>query len=311
VRAILLLSVVALLAACGALPHDGPSSGSLPKQAAQSILSPTAQAKGKYAIVDLDYAVTQQIVAHPPEELVGLARASSSAATDQIAEGDALAINIVEAGGGLFSRSSDSSGGVAQGMSLPRVIVDEAGDVSVPFGGVVHIAGLNPRQAAEAIRVSLRRRAVDPQVSVTVLDSRANSVVVLGEVRNSGHFQLAAHNDRLLDVIASAGGATRPAADLRVTVVRGGMTASAPLSLLMSDAQQNIRLAPQDQIRIVYEPRKFSTFGAFGRSGQDSIADDTLQERWGGPAAWTPIRPMPPPCWCFDLNGPMLRPLWA
>ncbi len=259
------------LGACSSLPHDGPTARSVPRDAAKH--APL------YALVDLDYGVTQQIVSHPPAALVGLATASSRTPTDLIAEGDALAVSVFEAGaGGLFSRNSDfaqAAGGDTQ-QALPRLMVDADGDLEIPFAGAVHVAGLRPAQAAEAIRDALRKRAVNPQVVVTVLDSRANSVALIGEVRSPGHFLLSPHNDRLLDVLASAGGPTKSPADLAVIVNRGASYAEVSLATLMTRADQNIRLAPGDQVRVVDRPRKYSTFGAFARNSQTLIEDDSL-----------------------------------
>jgi polysaccharide export outer membrane protein len=109
-----------------------------------------------------------------------------------------------------------------------------------------------------------------------VVESHANSVSVLGEVKTSGHFPLSPHNDRLLDVLASAGGPTRPPRDLRVVVSRSGRFADAPLNQVLDDPRQNIRLEPQDQIRVLDKPRKYSTFGAFFRDTQTLIEDDDV-----------------------------------
>src|SRR5579859_7348160 len=261
-RASAVLALLAL-AGCSTLPHDGPSTRSVPRQAARA-----GHPAALYALVDLDYAVTQQIAAHPAIALAGLAPQSSQAANDLIAEGDALGVSVFEAGGGgLFSHTPEivqlTTGDSQQ--TLPRLIVDTEGDLVIPFAGPVHVAGLRPGQAADVIRQALRKRAVDPQVTVTVLDSRANSVTIIGEVRNAGHFLLSPHNDRLIDVLASAGGPTKPPADLAVTVYRGGRYAEASLAALLAEPDQNIRLAPGDQIRVVDRPRKYSTFGAFGR----------------------------------------------
>lgn len=266
-------AIVLLLAlgACSTLPHDGPSTRSVPRDATHG--------KALYALVDLDYGVTQQIAAHPPVALVGLARQSSQAATDLIAEGDVLSVSVFEAGaGGLFARSIETtqltSGDTQQ--TLPRVVVDPDGDLVIPFAGPVHVAGLRPADAAEAIRQALRRRAINPQVLVTLVDSRANSVAVIGEVRSPGHFLLSPHNDRLIDVLASAGGPTKPPADLAVIVNRGAGYAEVSLAALMTQADQNIRLAPGDQVRVVGRPRKYSTFGALLHDSQTLIEDDNL-----------------------------------
>jgi polysaccharide biosynthesis/export protein len=264
------------LAGCNSLPQDGPSTQSLPRHAARA-----GHPAALYALVDLNYAVTQQIAAHPAIALAGLAHDSSSAPNDLIAEGDALGVSVFEAGGaGLFGRTPTAESlqlttGDSQ-QTLPRLIVDAEGDLVIPFAGPVHVAGLRPGQAADVIREALRRRAVDPQVTVTVLDSHANSVAIIGEVRNAGHILLSPHNDRLMDVLASAGGPTKPPADLAVVVYRGARYAEVSLAGLMDRPDQNIRLAPGDQIRVVDRPRKYSTFGAFGKDSQTLIEDDSL-----------------------------------
>src|SRR6185312_8172368 len=44
----------------------------------------------------------------------------------------------------------------------------------------------------------------------------------------------------------------------------------------LRDEQQNVRLAPRDQVRLVYQPRKFSTFGALGRAAQIPLEDEKV-----------------------------------
>jgi polysaccharide export outer membrane protein len=229
-----------------------------------------------YAVVDLDYAATQKIAAYPPVVLAGLTGGSSDRPHDLIADGDALAISVFEPGQqSLFGRASpQATGSVPE--TFPKLIVDRTGGVEIPFAGVVHVAGYTSDEAAEVIRRALRGRAVDPQVTVTLIDSRANSVIVLGEVRASGHILLTPHNDRLLDVIATAGGPTRPLPDLEVQVLRGDRSVEANMASILTNPQENIRLAPQDQIRVLYQPRKYSTFGALGRISQVPIEDNRL-----------------------------------
>ena len=276
VRFAILLSCLGLCA-CSIIPDDGPSSRSI--QATQT------RPAVRYGLVDLDFAATQQIAAHPPQALTGLANISSDARNDLIGPGDKLAISLFEATStGLFGRSTDlgtsdhlqSASTAGSEETLPHVTVDRNGAITVPYGGEVNIAGLTPQQAEEAIRRSLRSKAIDPQVTLTVTDSPANSVDILGSVRNSGHFMLSPYRDRLLDMLASAGGPTEQPADLLIVISRGRTSAEGVLSDIMADPTQNIRLAPQDEITVLDRPRKFSTFGALGRSDQIAITDSSL-----------------------------------
>jgi polysaccharide export outer membrane protein len=261
-----LLSILLLgLGACSILPNDGPSSRSIAKGA--------AQADPHYALVDLTFEVAQRVASEPDVVLAGLSAEESHEPTDRLAAGDVLTISVFEAGaGGLFARPPDM--GVNSQATFPKLVVDPGGFLTIPFAGQVHVAGLTPLEAEAAIRQSLRGRAIDPQINLTVTDSRANSVIVLGEVRNSGHVPLTPHNDRLFDAIASAGGPTRPPADLMVFVQRGALSADVPMSVLLARPSDNIRLAPQDQVRVLYRPRRYDIFGALGHITQTVIEDD-------------------------------------
>jgi polysaccharide export outer membrane protein len=44
----------------------------------------------------------------------------------------------------------------------------------------------------------------------------------------------------------------------------------------MNDPDQNVRLAPRDEVRLIYHPRKYSSFGALTRDSEVAIEDDTL-----------------------------------
>lgn len=285
-RNILLLTSALMIGACTVLPHDGPS--------ARMVKEGAAQKASSYALVNLDYRTTQEIAAEPPAMFKGLEGGSSAAPVDLIAAGDVVSVSVLEAGmSGLFARPSELAGGNTP-ASFPRLVVDSRGILSIPFAGDVAVAGRTPKEAADLIRQALHGRAVDPQVTVTVLESKANSVVVIGDVRSAGLFPLSPNADHLLDAIAAAGGATTSAtgptkqpSDIVVTVARGDRYASARLSQILRDASQNIRLAPHDQIRVLYTPRKYSTFGALGHNTETLIEDErvTLAEavsRGGG-----------------------------
>lgn len=258
--------MTAVLAGCTTLPHDGPSARSVAE---------SAQAGAPYAVVDLDYRVSQIVAAEPPPVLAALAPVSSSAPVDLIGQGDILSVQVFQPGMGP-SPSDDNTTPSDGRQSFPKLAVDNQGRVSVPYAGDVRVAGLTASQAAQAIRAALRGRAVNPQVTVFIEANLSNAVTVMGEVRNAGRFPLSANQDRLLDILAAAGGSTKPAADTAVNVVRGSQSVTATLAQLLANPQENVRLAPHDQVRVIYRPRKFSTFGAFARASQVAIEDDSL-----------------------------------
>jgi len=262
-RTILPLAIVAILGGCSTLPRDGPSGASVDAGAT------TASALGSYALVPLTYEVTERMKQVPPQFFGTLAAGSSDQPADVIGEGDTLAISIFDPSGSLFGGTlgaGSSSGRNAATMSggnqaLPGATVDRTGSVTIPFGGQVRVQGLTSTQAAAAIRRALVGKVANPQVLVSIAGNASNTVNVLGDVRQPGRAPLGVNSDRILDVIAAAGGSARTTDDLTISIQRGGQTYTAPLSAVTTEFGENVRLQRGDVINVQYKPRRFSTFG--------------------------------------------------
>lgn len=276
-----------VLTGCAAIPSDGPSGRAVTQGAGGGHASP-------YVLIKLDYRVAQTVSSAPRRLSLSLAGASSAERDDIIREGDTLVVSIYEASGAQVFGGDAPLAGAATRQDLPTSprLVGLDGYISLPFAGHIHVAGLTPDQASEAIRAAVRRQFDNPQVLVDVTSSSANSVSVLGDVRNVNRFRLTPHSDRLVDVIAEAGGPTLPYQDIMVEIVRGTQSVKAPMSEVMDDPAENIRLAPHDQVRLLPNERKYSVFGAFGRVTQTPITDPHLSlaaaiSRAGGLDTWT------------------------
>jgi len=262
-RTILPLAIVAILGGCSTLPRDGPSGASVDAGAT------TASALGSYALVPLTYEVTERMKQVPPQFFGTLAAGSSDQPADVIGEGDTLAISIFDPSGSLFGGTlgaGSSSGRNAATMSggnqaLPGATVDRTGSVTIPFGGQVRVQRLTSTQAAAAIRRALVGKVANPQVLVSIAGNASNTVNVLGDVRQPGRAPLGVNSDRILDVIAAAGGSARTTDDLTISIQRGGQTYTAPLSAVTTEFGENVRLQRGDVINVQYKPRRFSTFG--------------------------------------------------
>ena len=74
--------------------------------------------------------------------------------------------------------------------------------------------------------------------------------------------------DRLLQIIAAAGGATAPVHETFVQVSRGGVTATIPLEQLVADPAEDLYAQPGDVITLARMPQTFSVFGATGRNAE-------------------------------------------
>ena len=264
------LMILALLAGCSTLPRDGPSGANVVRQGT------TSERQGDYAIVDLDFALSERLKLAPPQTFGTLVGASSQAPVDLIGVGDVIAVSIFEPNGSLFARGSSTSGPVPSTQNLPPLTVDRNGAVPIPYAGTVSIQGLTPSEASEAIRRALRGKVANPQVIVTLATNASHGVTLLGEVRSPGRQPLTANSNRLLDVLSAAGGPTRSIHDVTVQVQREGQTFSAPLAIVTTAFNENIRLQRGDQVNLVYKPRRFSSFGAFNAVRQTDLPPGPL-----------------------------------
>ncbi|MEN5053333.1 polysaccharide biosynthesis/export family protein [Brevundimonas naejangsanensis] len=263
------LLIVALLAGCSTLPRDGPSG----RNVVQGASSP--ERAGDYALIDLDFALSERLKAAPPPSFSTLALASSDAPTDIIGIGDTLAVSVFEPGGGLFSGMGTTTA-TSGAQMLPPLVVGRTGAVPIPFAGEVNVQGLTPSQAAAAVRRALIGKVANPQVIVTIGANASNAVTVLGDVRNPGRQPLSSNHDRLLDVIAAAGGPSRSLYDIDVRIQRDDKVYTAPLSIVTTEFNENVRLQRGDQVNLVHKPRRFSSFGAFNAVARSELPSGPL-----------------------------------
>ena len=91
--------------------------------------------------------------------------------------------------------------------------VDTDGNLALPVGGLVHVAGLNAEAAATAVEKKLRDEDIvkEPHATVFIIEYATQGVSVLGEVNKPGVYPLLGSHG-LLDLISAAGGSTPNAA---------------------------------------------------------------------------------------------------
>ncbi len=74
--------------------------------------------------------------------------------------------------------------------------------------------------------------------------------------------------DRLLPIIAAAGGAKTPVRETFVRLSRGGVTATIPLEQLVADPAEDLYAQPGDVVTLLRVPQTFSVLGATGRNAE-------------------------------------------
>jgi polysaccharide export outer membrane protein len=152
------------------------------------------------------------------------------------------------------------------GTRVPDQQVGSDGAISVPYAGRIKVADRTPSEVARRVEELLGPKALEPQALVVIKRSVANSVSVGGEVIGGKRVPLSAGGDRLLQVIAAAGGARAPVHDTFVRLSRAGVTATLPLARVVSDPAQDIFVEPGDVLTVVRRPQTFTVFGAVGRN---------------------------------------------
>jgi polysaccharide export outer membrane protein len=145
-------------------------------------------------------------------------------------------------------------------------MVDDEGRIVVPFVGSLPVAGMSPKQVERQITGRLAGMAHQPQVLVQLSRNSNTTVTVVGEVANTTRVPLTPRGERLLDILASAGGTRQPVGKMTIQITRGTQITSMPLERVIRDPQQNVRLQAGDIVTALFQPYSFTALGATGRN---------------------------------------------
>jgi polysaccharide biosynthesis/export protein len=228
---------------------------------------------GQYDPKNLVYALvrvtprTVDILAAENRQIAGEFPDRRGPAAVRFGVGDVLGITIFESGpGGLFTAPQ---GGANPGnyITLPNQAVDDRGNISVPYAGTLRAKGRTAVEIQQAIVSALKDSALKPQALVSLVDQRASSYSVLGEVKAGGQYAVSASGERLLEAIARAGGLSGPGNGSWVLLEREGRRALVPFGAIVDVPANNIYVRAHDIIYIFNEPQTFLAFGAVGTTG--------------------------------------------
>jgi polysaccharide biosynthesis/export protein len=255
---------------CAFFPANGPLSWDI-----QSGVSPTVP----YALVKLSPATIDVIAAHEPKGLAGAFTDRRPPQNITFGIGDVIDITIFEAAaGGLFI---PLEAGVRPGnfVTLPPQIVDNNGNITVPYAGLIKANGRTNVQVQNDIIEKIKNRAIEPQVVVALEQQRTSLISVIGEVNTPLRFAMPATGaqDRVLDAITRAGGIKDPGYATWVMLERGGKRATVPFENLVMDAHNNIFVLPGDRIYVYQEQQKFMAFGALNINVAGALPGDRGQ----------------------------------
>jgi polysaccharide export outer membrane protein len=269
-------ATAALISGCSILPTSGPSAYAISTQESQD------NDPGGYLLVDIDERVASICAAQPRGSLKVFADFRPSPDL-RIGIGDSVSVTIWEASsGGLFSAAVGERGSTSgsRTATLPDQVVPKDGTIQVPYAGRLKVAGQTPADVEKLVVDRLQGKAIEPQAVVTISRNTSNTVSVTGEVVGGMRVPLTVKGDRLLDVIASAGGIRVPAHESFVKLTRRNSTISVAFNTILANPQENIFMRPDDIITVVREPQKFTAFGSTGMNASVTFdaAGITLEE---------------------------------
>ena len=266
------LLCAALVAGCGFLPGSGPREQVINSNAS-AVLSNTGETVGyEYVVVDVTRAILPLMSGDPQNEFRTFGASRSGPPSIRLGPGDVIRVTVFESQtGGLFL-PDDAGARPGNFVQLPPQRVDQEGRISVPFAGVIPAAGQTPTAIERVIRSRLEGRAIEPEVSVEIVEQNFSRFSVIGRVAGSGTFALREGGVRVLEAIAQAGGISGPAAGTFVTLRRGNRSVKVAYSAITENAGENIYLAPGDVLEVSVDDRSFFAFGATGLIGNFDFA---------------------------------------
>lgn len=254
----------ALLSACSSFGGSGPSRATVLDAADKPVGS------AAISVVPLTDDVARQLITADRLQRFSELFGETDVMGSFIGPGDVLEISMWEAPPAVLFGSALLSGAVATSQTLtqPGQVVDANGMITVPFAGQIRAAGRTPAQIEQEIVARLRGKAHQPQAAVRLVRNQATNVTVVGDVGSSGRVPLTPKGERLLDVLATAGGVKNAVSKTMVQISRGDRVAEMPLDAVIRDPQQNVVVQPDDVVTVYYQPYSFTAMGAVGSNSE-------------------------------------------
>jgi len=253
-----------VLAGCSGIPNSGPSADDVAQQAGTSIAQ-------RYEIVDIDFFTVDVLRHKGADSFLSHFGDYRPSVEPRIGVGDSVSVTIWEAAsGGLFSGSiaADRFTTGSKSATIPDQVVGRDGAISVPYAGRIRVAGRTTQDVQTIVEHALEGKAIQPQVLINVTRSVSNTVTVTGEVANGARVPLSVKGDRVMDVIAAAGGIRAPVNETYVQLSRGPITARVAMTRVTSDPRENIYLRANDVLTLIRDPQTFIAYGATGRNAE-------------------------------------------
>jgi len=272
------LLAVSLLASCTSLPRSGPDDSAVERGAAVKVTTKDRKVGIDYAVVDINKSILAAFASPASTSIRDSFGGGRGGAPEiPLGIGDVVQVSIFEAqAGGLFIPTEVAGSRPGNFITLPSQTIDRSGTLTIPYAGRVPAAGRAKEVVEQDIEDKLSNRAIEPQVVLTTITSHSSEVAVTGDVNNAGKIEVNSSGDRVLDVIAEAGGISSPSKETTITLQRRGRTGTISYEKLQNTPSENIYVAPGDIVLVNRERRTYNAFGASGLNGRFDFEDTDL-----------------------------------
>lgn len=179
-------------------------------------------------------------------------------------------------------------------LSGKTVVVDRTGSVTLPLVGHLHVDGLTVAQLEAQLRRSLQVYVRNPEVGVSLIQTKNEAISLVGALARPGVYQLTG-GGTLVDMLMTAGGLT-PTAGPYAEIMRPAASGPIPLEgatkdesgkftrvrvnaralMMLKDSKDNLVLKPGDTVSVpeaqmVYVLGEVSKPGAFPVNEADQL----------------------------------------
>lgn len=264
--------IIAMLCGCQQLPLNGPAVHDIPAGGSTGLSNPPHMQVYDYAFVDINPAVLDCLI---DGETGSVSKTFGGRAYALgVGPGDVLEATIFESSaGGLFTPAAagNRSGNF---VTVPKQTVSNSGTITVPYAGVIEVAGQTVPDIERQIESRLAKRAIEPQVIITMVEQNAGTVSVVGDaIAVSNKIRLSGSGERILDLVSKAGGLKFAPYDAAVMLQRKNRSATVRFPTLIAHPEENVFVQPGDLVYVYRDQRKYVATGAIGAaSGGASVA---------------------------------------
>ena len=266
-----LMSILLLitLSGCQAISNWQPTAGPTKRVIEQQVDT----AGTGLTIIEIDNQIIRQATDFSPNRRFSDYFRTSSGFNNTINAGDVVDVSIWESPPALlFGSASDIAGLTgSKEVKLPEQMVDNKGQITIPFVGKLAVSGKTPQQVQDMIVKGLYKKANNPSAVVRIAKNNTADITVIGEVNNSTRMPLTGKGERLLDAIAAAGGTKHPSSRVTIQLNRRGQSVEMPFDKVMSDPAQNVLLQKGDVVAVHYQTKSFTVLGAVAKNDEISF----------------------------------------